>query len=108
MFEGQGNKLPGKTAGDVVVKVIVRAHNVFRREGADLILTKEIGLIDALSGINFTVHHLNGRIIRVKNEIGDVVKDKLRMTMIGYGMPFYHNDSNFGNLFIEFNINWPD
>ena len=71
-------------------------------------MTKEIGLIDALSGINFTVHHLNGRIIRVKNEIGDVVKDKLRMTMIGYGMPFYHNDSNFGNLFIEFNINWPD
>ena len=71
-------------------------------------MKKEIGFVDALSGVNFTFKHLNGKIVRVKNDIGSVVKDGLKMTMMGYGMPFYHNEVNFGNLFIEFSVNWPE
>ena len=30
------------------------------------------------------------------------------MTLVGYGMPFYHNGNTFGNMFITFNIDWPE
>jgi len=44
------------------------------RKGADLIMEKEIPLIQALTGVEFTVKHLDGRKIRIKNAPGEIIK----------------------------------
>jgi len=45
-------------------------HEVYKRKGADLFFEKEIDLIEALTGVNFVVKHLDGRNIKVINEPG--------------------------------------
>jgi DnaJ family protein A protein 2 len=57
-------------AGDVVIQVQEQPHKTFKRKGADLLFEKEITLLQALTGVDFVLTHLDGRKIRVKNEPG--------------------------------------
>ena len=52
-FRGMADEVPGVEAGDVNFIVQEKDHDLFKRKGADLLLTKEISLNQALCG--FTV-----------------------------------------------------
>jgi len=71
-------------------------------------MDKEISLLEALTGVDFTVIHLDGRIIRIQNEKGQVIKPGSVMTCEGLGMPFHKTPYKYGNLFINFKIIFPD
>jgi len=47
------------------VVVRVRNNKIYSRKGADLLMEKEISLLEALTGVDFTIMHLDGRIIRI-------------------------------------------
>jgi DnaJ family protein A protein 2 len=44
------------------------------RKGADLVMEKEITLIEALTGVDFVLQHLDGKKIRIKNNAGEIIK----------------------------------
>lgn len=70
---------------------------------------KDITLLEALTGVDFLIEHLNGKLIRVQNTKGQVINPGDKMTVIGMGMPFYKSDEDkYGNLFIKFKIIFPD
>ena len=71
-------------------------------------MDKEITLLEALTGVNFTIMHLDGRIIRITNPAGQVIKPDDLMTCEDLGMPFHKTPYKNGNLFIKFNIKFPD
>lgn len=71
-------------------------------------ITKEITLLQALTGIDFVLTHLDGRQIRIKNKTGETIKPGQVMTCEGLGMPFHKASYEFGNLFITFKIKFPD
>jgi len=71
-------------------------------------MEKEISLLDALTGVNFTLMHLDGRIMRVQSESGKVIKHDDQMTVEGAGMPFHKTSYKNGNLFIKFSVKFPD
>jgi len=71
-------------------------------------MEKEISLLEALTGVNFTIMHLDGRIIRITNPPGQVIKPNDIMTCEDLGMPFHKTPYKNGNLFITFTINFPD
>lgn len=71
-------------------------------------MEKEISLLEALTGVDFTVIHLDGKIIRIQNEKGQVIKPGSVMTCEGLGMPFHKTPYKFGNLFITFKIIFPE
>jgi len=73
-----------------------------------LFMDKEISLLDALTGVDFTIIHLDGKIVRVQNEAGTVIKPNSTMTCEGLGMPFHKTPYKFGNLFINFKVTFPD
>jgi DnaJ family protein A protein 2 len=52
-------------AGDVYVRILIEKHKVFVRAGADLFIEKKITLLEALTGTNFTVKHLDGSSLKV-------------------------------------------
>ena len=81
---------------------------MFTRKGADLHYNKELTLLEALTNVDFTIMHLDGRIIRIQNEAGKVIKPNLIMTCEGLGMPFHKTPYKYGNLFINFKIKFPD
>lgn len=94
--------------GDVVIQVQEQPHKTFKRKGADLLVEKEITLLEALTGVDFVLTHLDGRKIRIKNEPGTVVKPEDIKTVEGFGMPFHKTSYKFGNLFVLFSVKFPE
>ena len=64
--------------------------------------------MQALTGVDFVITHLDGRKIRVRNEPGNVIKPDDIKTVEGFGMPFHKTSYSTGNLFVLFKINFPD
>jgi DnaJ-class molecular chaperone len=71
-------------------------------------MEKEISLLESLTGVDFTIMQLDGRIIRIQGESGKCVKPGETMCCEGLGMPFHKTSYKFGNLFITFKIKFPD
>ena len=86
----------------------IKEHKLFKRKGADLLIEKEISLLDALTGIDLTITHLDGRQVRIQNNKGDIVQPNQMMCCEGLGMPFHKTPYKYGNLFIVFKIKFPD
>mmetsp|Transcript_38948 Transcript_38948/g.37277 ORF Transcript_38948/g.37277 Transcript_38948/m.37277 type:complete len:207 (+) Transcript_38948:460-1080(+) len=88
-IHGEGDEVPDIEPGDVIVQIKQSPHKNFRRKGADLVIEKEILLVEALTGVDFVFEHLDGRKIRVKNSPGEVVKHDQIKVVEGMGMPFH-------------------
>lgn len=54
IIHGEGDEVPDIEPGDVVVVIKEKPHKVFKRKGADLFMEKEITLLEALTGVDFT------------------------------------------------------
>ena len=108
VIHGEGDCVPEVEPGDVIVQIKIKPNKIFARKGADLFMDKEISLLDALTMTDFTIMHLDGKIIRIKGEKGKCMKPGQTMTCEGLGMPFHKTPYKFGNLFITFKIKFPD
>jgi DnaJ-class molecular chaperone len=106
-FNGMGNEIPGAEAGDLLVKVGVKKHKVFERNGADLLMAKEITLKQALLGFSFTVKFLDGKDLLISSVPGEVVEFGATKSVKGKGLPFYKDKMSHGNLIIKFSVKFP-
>ena len=104
---GEGDEIPEAEAGDVIVILEEKKHKTFQRKGADLFMEKEITLLEALTGLDFVLTHLDGRKIRIKNTPGDVIKPDSKFTVENLGMPFHKRVYQHGSLVILFKIKFP-
>jgi molecular chaperone DnaJ len=94
----------GTTAGDLYVRVRVRPSAVFTRHGADLVVTKELKLVDVLLGKAIAVPVVSGGTITVEIPAGFNLKEHLRIT--GQGMPHIGSRAR-GDLLVNFIIKAP-
>ena len=104
---GEGDEIPEAEAGDVIILLEEQKHKTFKRKGADLFMEKEITLLEALTGLDFVLTHLDGRKIRIKNTPGEVIKPDSLFTVENLGMPFHKRVYQHGNLVIQFKIKFP-
>ena len=79
---------------------MVEKHKTFIRKGADLIYNASISLVEALTGFELIIEHLDGRKMHVKSKEGDIVKPGVLKTVRECGMPFF--------LYINFEIVFPN
>lgn len=108
IFHGEADEYPGVEPGDVVIVVQEQPHELFKRKGADLLIEKEISLVESLTGVDFVLTHLDNRKIRIRNKPGEVIKPDDIKTVEGFGMPYHKQVYKNGNLFIVFKIKFPD
>ena len=108
VFHGEADEYPGIEPGDVIIQVVEQQHDLFKRKGADILFEKEISLVEALCGLSFNVKHLDGRLIKVTNEPGEVIKSDEIKTIEGQGMPYHKMPFKFGNMFIVFKVKFPE
>ena len=57
----------------MIVVIKIRPNKIFSRKGADLYMDKEITLLEALTGVNFIIMHLDGRTVRITGKEGEVI-----------------------------------
>jgi molecular chaperone DnaJ len=83
-LSGMGEAVKSGQAGDLYIKVHVRKHKIFRKEGNDLVMNLEVKLTDALTGADYPVETLEGRSV-LKIPEGTNTGDILRIK--GRGVP---------------------
>jgi len=108
VFQGESDEFPGVDPGDVQVEIMVDKHKQFIRKGGDLVYTANITLLEALTGFKMVVTHLDDRKILIQNKPGEVIKPGMLKTVRDCGMPFFEGGYKFGNLYLAFNIVFPE
>lgn len=107
-FRGEGDQQPDVEPGDVVIILQQKPHEKFQRSGDDLYINHTVTLTEALCGFNFVVHHLDGRDLLIKHLPGQVIKPGEVKLVASEGMPQYKNPFEKGNLYVTFEIKFPE
>ena len=104
-----GYTQPGVAPGDLVFILEQKEHDFFTRKGADLLMTKEITLTEALCGYKFEVEQLDGRKLVVTQKPGDkVTKPDSWKCVNDEGMPVHQAPFQKGNLYINLQVKFPE
>ncbi len=101
-LSGQGEAVRGGVSGDLYIKVHVRKHPIFRKEGNNLITELAVKLSDAILGATYSLKTLDGEInLKIPEGIshGEVLRIK------GKGVP--HNNARRGDIFVVVKIEIP-
>lgn len=99
---GHGEAIKGGTSGDLYVKVHVKPHPVFRKDGLNLVMHMPMKLTDALVGVTTTIDTLDGKKLEVKIPPMTAPEETLRLR--GKGV---HIESAQGDLLIRLTITMP-
>lgn len=106
-FTGESDEVPDVTPGDVLVEIQVEKHPKFQRKGADLIYKCEISLLQALTGFEVVLEHLDKRKIRLFSKPGEVIRPGVFKTCRELGLPFFEQPYKYGNLYVDFEFAFP-
>ncbi len=98
----QGEAIKAGIAGDLYVKVHVKPHQTFRREGANLIMDLPVKLTDALLGTTVSFESLEGKTLEVKIPPMKRAEELLRVA--GKGIPV---EGSRGDLIIRLEVALP-
>ncbi len=109
VFENEADERPGIIPGDVhVVLRQQKPHHTFKRDDKyNLVMKKRISLLEALTGFEFLLKHLDGRKLLIRSEIGQVVKPGQIKRVRNEGMLMFRNSQQRGDLLIVFDVKFP-
>jgi molecular chaperone DnaJ len=94
----------GAQEGDLYIKIRVKPHSVFRRVGDDLVIKKEISMVDLLLDKKLEVPTIAGNKLKADIPKGFNIKENL--VIKGEGMPKI-NGFGKGNLIVDMEIKTP-
>ncbi len=98
-LSGMGEAIAGGQAGDLYVRVYVKKHPIFHKDGNNLVMNLNVKLTDALLGSEYNVNSLDG-MLKVKIPEGVTHGEVLRVK--GKGVPL--DGRGRGDLMIKLNI----
>jgi DnaJ family protein A protein 2 len=113
VFAGMADEKPNMEAGDINFVVQEKDHDVFKRKGADLLITKSLSLNEALTGFAWKIQHLDGREVVIQSSPGEVIpaEDEGGRPFVkivpNEGMPSHGNPFVKGNLYVLFTVKFP-
>ncbi|RUS21939.1 DnaJ C terminal domain-containing protein, partial [Endogone sp. FLAS-F59071] len=108
VMAGEGDQEPGIETGDVILVLKQKEHEVFERDGADLMYEVTISLAEALCGFGkVLLTHLDGRGLHVQHPPGQVIRPGEVKRIPHEGMPIYKRPIDKGDLFIKFEVEFP-
>lgn len=94
----------GARSGDLYVQIRIAENKTFEREGSDLFIKKEIGVVDILLGRKISVPVISGDTIEVEIPAGFNFSQPLKIE--GKGMPKFGGRGH-GDLFVQFEVKAP-
>lgn len=99
---GRGEAIKNGLSGDLYVKVHVKPHPVFRKEGANLVMDLPVKLTDALLGTTVSVTTVEDKTLEVKVPVMTKTEEVLRLR--GKGVEY---DGGAGDLLIKATVVLP-
>lgn len=107
VFDREADEAPDLVPGDVIFDIRTRPHSIFERRGDALYTYVTISLEQALLGFNLEIKHLDGKAVRLTR--GEAVTPfGFVQTLKGQGMPIKGSRGDFGDLFVEYKVVFPE
>ena len=104
-LRGQGcDGRNGGPAGDLIITVVVRSHNVFERSGANIFCEVPITVAEATLGAEIEVPTLEGK---MSFTIPEGTQPGTEFTVKQKGIPYVNNSSRRGDLIFTVNVEIP-
>jgi len=104
-ISGKGDPGPfGGPAGDLFIKTKLVDDPIYRAEGFDLHINREIKLTEAILGTSISIAALDGKELNLKIPPGTQNKTKMRLS--SRGLPHMKGEGK-GDLFICIQVNMP-
>lgn len=103
-FPEKGHEQPGMVPADLVFVIDEKPHEVFVREGSDLVVRQAISLVDALTDFTLCVQTLDGRQLSIP--VNEVVFPGYEKVVEREGMPG-KDPSKRGALRVRFDVQFP-
>ena len=104
-IEGHGGPgVNGGPNGNLYITFLVKDHPRFKRTGADLHATLDIGLYTAVLGGEALMETLDGT---VKLKVVAGTQNGTKVKLKGKGFPVYKKEGAFGDLFVTYNVKLP-
>lgn len=104
-LSGKGQYSPsGGTPGDLYIKTILLNDPVYKVDGYDLLITRDIKLTEALLGTQITIPTLLGKDLNMKIPPG--TKHNTKMRIPAQGLP-HMKGTGTGDLFIKIRVKMP-
>lgn len=100
---GEGEAVSRGVSGDLYIKVHVRTHQLFRKEGSNLAMDLSVKLTSALLGDEYEIKALDGSI---KIKIPEGIKNGEILRVKGRGVPIDKNRR--GDLMVHIKIDIPN
>lgn len=105
LLKDQGDDKRGHTRGDLILNLRELKNETFLRNGNDLIYNMELSLCESLTGFEYSILHLNKKILKLKSK--DIIEAGQSTVIENFGMPIL-NSNRYGNLIISYKIKYPE
>jgi len=105
-FPQHSDERPGANPGDVEMFIKTLPHVRFSRKGDDLTVIHHISLLQALTGFEVDIDHLDQHKVHVARS--EVTPPHFIVKVPGEGMPLHSTPSIHGDLFVEFIVDFPE
>lgn len=103
-FDNEGDQLPGQLPQDVQFVIKEKPHDVWKREGDDLVTSEIISLKQALCGFTITRPGIDGQPVVLKCD--HIISPGADQRVSGAGMPKKRNAGR-GDAIFKFHIAFP-
>ncbi len=90
-----------KTNVKIFIKLI--KHNLFERDGLDIIYKLNISFKESLVGVNKTFKHLNNKYYKITSKKGEIVSNLSEKNLENLG---FKRNNYYGNMIVKFNIDY--
>lgn len=104
---GKGDEAPNMIPGDIHFILQCKENPMFERKGDDLVHKHTISLLEALTGFSLDLQTLDDRYLIIKSEPGVITKPGEFKVVPQEGMPLRNNPTQKGNLYIQFEVEFP-
>jgi curved DNA-binding protein len=105
-LQGMGDDSnPHLNKGDIYITIHIARHDMFERDGDDLVTEITISAWNAMLGTETTIKTLDNRQLQVSVPAGTQPGSTLRLA--GYGMPNIQDNRFKGNILLNINVKIP-
>ncbi|WZY79373.1 hypothetical protein YC2023_025757 [Brassica napus] len=104
-FPDKGNEQVNQLPADLVFVIDEKPHDLFKRDGNDLITSAKVTLAEAIGGTTVSIKTLDGRNLPVG--VTEIVSPGYELVVPGEGMPIAKEKGNRGDLKIKFDVQFP-
>uniref|UniRef100_A0A6V7QTZ6 J domain-containing protein n=1 Tax=Ananas comosus var. bracteatus TaxID=296719 RepID=A0A6V7QTZ6_ANACO len=104
-FPCKGNEQANQLPADLIFVIDEKPHEIYKRDGNDLVVNQKILLVEALTGTAIDLLTLDGRDLSIP--VNDVVCPGYELIVRDEGMPIVREPGKKGNLRIKFDVQFP-